>query len=382
MQHTILVIDDELQLLDSIQELLELEGYRVYTASNGQEGLLQAIERTPDLILCDIRMPKLDGYQTLKAIRETSSIRHVPFLFLTAKTEHKDYRKAMSLGADDYLTKPFTAEELFEAVRVRLVRREALKEDFRQKLNRVQAQISRTTMHELNTPMNGILGGLDLLIQAWDSFERQEVFEMLQAIKVSSERLHRTLTNQLFYHVLQQVQQDAEHRASFCVGQCEQPHELVGQVFEQAAQIYGRPGDLFLELTPLLDLAMARPNVQKVLEEIADNAFKFSQPGDEVRVNSHYTDRHLVLTIQDQGRGMTPAQVQQIAPYRQFERQRYEQQGSGLGLYLVKTLLTYHQGALQLRPRSPRGLEVALQFPVLSPASPQPAKHLRQATHS
>jgi CheY-like chemotaxis protein len=116
----ILVIEDNLDIRENIAELLELSGYQTYQAENGKIGARMAIELLPDLILCDIMMPELDGYGVLHILSKHKETLHIPFIFLTAKAEKVDFRKGMTLGADDYITKPFEETDLLQAIENRL----------------------------------------------------------------------------------------------------------------------------------------------------------------------------------------------------------------------------------------------------------------------
>ncbi|MEI9947956.1 MAG: sigma-54 dependent transcriptional regulator [Pseudomonadota bacterium] len=117
-----LVVEDDPVIRANVLELLTEEGYEVISAQDGADGLALAKGRIPDLVVCDITLPKLDGYAVLRAIREDPAIASTPFIFLTAKAERTDMRTGMSLGADDYLSKPFTARELLDAVQMRMHR--------------------------------------------------------------------------------------------------------------------------------------------------------------------------------------------------------------------------------------------------------------------
>ena len=127
---TILLIEDNAFIRENTAELLELAGYAVRTAENGQLGVELALAAPPDLVVCDIMMPVLDGYGVLRRFNETPALGGIPFIFLTAKTERLDRRQGMELGADDYLTKPFDSDELLSAVAGRLRRFEHLKPDY------------------------------------------------------------------------------------------------------------------------------------------------------------------------------------------------------------------------------------------------------------
>lgn len=121
----ILLIEDQPQMRRNIATILEMEGYEVHLAENGARGLATANKIQPDLILCDVMMPELDGYGVLHALRENKETATIPFVFLTAKGEKTDLRAGMNLGADDYLTKPVSREELLVALKARLERQRA-----------------------------------------------------------------------------------------------------------------------------------------------------------------------------------------------------------------------------------------------------------------
>jgi CheY-like chemotaxis protein len=120
MKNKILIIEDNRDVRENLSELLVLAGYETMTASNGKEGVAAAGDNIPDLILCDIMMPEMDGYTVLRILSKNQLLSSVPFIFLTAKTELTDVRRGMTLGADDYITKPFDDVELLDTIAVRL----------------------------------------------------------------------------------------------------------------------------------------------------------------------------------------------------------------------------------------------------------------------
>jgi CRP-like cAMP-binding protein/CheY-like chemotaxis protein len=127
---TILVIDDHNQIRENIVEILSLAGYNAFGAEHGKQGVEKAIKEKPDLIICDIMMPELDGYGVLHLLKKNPDTEHIPFIFLTAKAERKDFRKGMEMGADDYISKPFDDIELLNAIEVRLKKVEIMKTQF------------------------------------------------------------------------------------------------------------------------------------------------------------------------------------------------------------------------------------------------------------
>jgi CRP/FNR family transcriptional regulator, cyclic AMP receptor protein len=134
----ILLIEDNDDIRNNTAEILELSNYQVLLAENGKTGVELAIKHHPDLIICDIMMPVLDGFGVLHAVHKNDEVKNTPFIFLTAKTDRQDIRKGMELGADDYITKPFSGTELLNAVDSRLKKYDLLKEDFSTDLEGLQ----------------------------------------------------------------------------------------------------------------------------------------------------------------------------------------------------------------------------------------------------
>ncbi|MDU8885696.1 response regulator [Yeosuana sp. MJ-SS3] len=131
----VLLIEDDTALRENIAELLELFNYNVITASNGKIGVSLAIKHLPDIIVCDIMMPELDGYSVLEALSKNENTRFIPLIFLSAKTERHDIRKGMDLGADDYITKPFEEDELISAIESRLAKAAILKDEINKSID-------------------------------------------------------------------------------------------------------------------------------------------------------------------------------------------------------------------------------------------------------
>lgn len=134
----ILLIEDNTEIRENIAEILELAGYSVATAENGKAGIESALAQKPDVIICDVMMPVLDGYGVLHLVQKNKDLTGIPFIFLTAKAERSDFRKGMEMGADDYITKPFNDIEILNAVESRIKKIELLKKEFESGSNRVE----------------------------------------------------------------------------------------------------------------------------------------------------------------------------------------------------------------------------------------------------
>jgi len=136
--HKILLIEDNTEVRENTAEILELANYQVITAENGKKGVEKALQEKPDLIICDIMMPVLDGYGVLHLINKNEELKHLPFIFLTSKAERGDFRRGMEMGADDYITKPFTDIELLNSIESRLKKVDLLKKNYTGDINGVQ----------------------------------------------------------------------------------------------------------------------------------------------------------------------------------------------------------------------------------------------------
>ncbi|MFP4368923.1 MAG: response regulator, partial [Candidatus Kapaibacterium sp.] len=201
----VLVIEDEKNVLENISEILEIENYKVLKAENGRSGIEAAKAYKPDIIICDIMMPELSGYDVLLQLRKDPETFYIPFIFLSAKAEKQDQRAGMNLGADDYLTKPYKNKELLEAVETRLIKEKINKSHAEKKLNKLRENLALSLPHELRTPLNGILGFSQLLKMDFREMDPDEAEIMIDNIYDSGLRLNRLIVNYLLYANLLEI---------------------------------------------------------------------------------------------------------------------------------------------------------------------------------
>lgn len=343
----ILVIEDEKAIRENILELLETQDFEAIGAENGRIGVKIATEQVPDLILCDVMMPELDGYEVLEALRADPLTVTIPFIFLTAKADKSDTRKGMELGADDYLTKPCRAVELLRAVESRLEKQAAAERQAQKKLDELRGNITHALPHELRTPLNGIIGLSNLLLEELDSLEPSESRQMIEQIQISGDRLYRLIQNFLLYAELELIATNPERIKALRSCQVSTVKELIATQALQQARAADREADLRLELQDSSVLIEAN-RLKKLLEELIDNAFKFSAPGTPVTITSQVTQNNFILSVSNQGRGMSAEQIAEIGAYMQFERKLYEQQGSGLGLSISQSIAEIYGGNLKI----------------------------------
>jgi DNA-binding response OmpR family regulator len=359
----ILVIEDEPAILENVVETLQLEGFEVRGAANGKVGVETAREYHPDLIICDIMMPELNGYGVLLALRSQPATEHIPFMFLTAKAEREDMRKGMELGADDYLMKPFTTTELLAAVEARLQRHTVIKKGVEQKLENLRQNITLALPHELRTPLTSIIGYSEMLLMDFDAMAAEQALSMVDTIYKSGMRLWRVAENYLAYAQLELLATDPGRQEAARAGQSVYAMEIIPYAVAKKAEQYTRDEDMRVDVSDV-SIAISSESLGKIVDELVDNAIKFSQPGKPVSVVGRESDAHYLLTVSDFGRGMTPEQVESVGAYMQFERALHEQQGLGLGLVIAQRLTELYNGKLDIQSAVDQGTTVSVRLPL------------------
>jgi two-component system, sensor histidine kinase and response regulator len=358
----ILVIEDEDSIREAIQTILQTEGFDVRSAANGREGIQLAYQYLPDLILCDVMMAEVDGYQVLETLRQAPSTVSVPFIFLTARGEKTDFRQGMELGADDYLVKPCSVDELLNTINTRLNKQIAIQQQSEQKLEQLRHSIALSLPHEFRTPLNTVLGLSDVLVSEYETIERTEILEIATGIYSAADRLHHLVQNFLLYAELEVAARDPERIQFLRNCQTYTAKSLLVDVATQVARRANRESDLHLEVDEST-IRISDVYLKKVVEELVKNAFSFSTDGTPVFVSGAVRSRSFVLQVRDQGRGMTPEQILSFGAYMQFERKFYEQQGSGLGLTIAKRLTDLHGGEFSIQSDLQQGTLVQVTLP-------------------
>jgi signal transduction histidine kinase len=291
-------------------------------------------------------MPELDGYGVLLRLHEEPQATAIPFVFLTARTSRADMRRGMNLGADDYLTKPFTPQELLEMVSTRLEIKEARERDYESRLETLRASVSYSLPHELRTPLTGILGYSSMLLDDYADIKESEALDMLSGIYRSGMRLYGLVEDYLLFAQLEMLATDEDKLAVLRAVPPIETRSLIQTVAMECAD--GRESDLRLSVVDE-KVPIMQDDLKKIVMELVENAFKFSAEGAAVTVSSSKAGDRFQFVVTNQGRGMTPEQINSIGAYMQFDRRLYEQQGSGLGLVIVKRLAGVYRGDLTVQ---------------------------------
>jgi two-component system, sensor histidine kinase and response regulator len=363
----ILVIEDDANIQEDIQHFLNFEGFCRIMARNGREGLQLAKVELPDLILCDVSMPELNGFEVLTALRQDQKTATIPLIFMTGKADRTNLRLGMELGADDYLTKPFTPVELLRAVATQLQKRSTIAQQSQTKLDSLNNSITLVLPYEFQSPIETIISSSKTLIENNQKSGDMESLNRLKTIQSCGENLHRLTQNLLLYTQLEFILKSSEQRASFRGHQiCEDAEATVAEVALQKAEQVDRLADLHLKFQPTR-VAIPEADLQKIAEEVIDNAFKFSKPGSSIKIVGTAKNGRYILQIINQGIGMTVEQIGQALTSPQFTNKIYGQPGLRFGLLIAKRLTDLYDGELMLQSTPGKQMIVQISLPIAKP---------------
>ncbi len=370
-QH-ILVVEDHEPLLAAIRGILEGEGYTASTATDGMQALEMMEKISPDLIVADIMMPRMDGYSFYKAIRSRPDWIPIPFIFLTAKAEKEDVLKGKDMGAEDYLTKPFDPQELVVAVRSKLKRAQDIQKASEAKFDELKQQIVNVLGHELRTPLTYVRGYTELALEEVPSLNTPEdLHDFLTGIKRGADRLNQLVEDLLFLIRLDTGRAAEEHR--MLVSTHHALHEILESVVRQHENMAKAQG-VKLETEIEEDLPPVRisePFFVDAVGRLIDNGIKFSRnEGQTVTVSGRHVGDWVEIDVIDEGVGIPEEGLAQIFKrFEQIGRDQMEQQGAGLGLAIAQELIRLHNGEITVESELGAGSTFTIQLPVTEGAS-------------
>ncbi|MBD1998539.1 response regulator [Leptolyngbya sp. FACHB-541] len=365
---TILVIEDEVSLREEISELLELEGFQITSAENGLAGLQMAKELLPDLIVCDVMMPELDGHGVLSQLRQEPATALIPFIFLTARNTVEDFRQGMKLGADDYIVKPFKRTDLLDAIATRLTKQNLIVQ-LQQKIatlnqsNLEKDDFLNTASHELRNPATNILMAIQMLKKAPTKERLQRYLEVLQAESNRELELIDDLLD------LQRLETDS-HPANVETIKLQDWVPAVAEPFQVRTQ--ARQQTLQINVPPYLPtVTVDSANLKRMLAELLNNACKYTAPSGKIALEVYRAPQAsatlnsslIMLVISNE------ADIPDIALPRLFDKfyrvpnaDRWQQGGSGLGLTLVKKIVERLDGNIEVTSEA-GWAQFTVQFP-------------------
>jgi signal transduction histidine kinase len=359
------VVEDDPAVLEGVRGLLELADYHVATAGHGLEALALLETFAPHLIVSDIMMPRMDGYELYAAVRARPEWAEIPFIFLTARAEKRDVYRGKELGVDDYIVKPFDESDLLIAIRNKLTRRAQLDQARQRQIADLKHAIISTLNHEFRTPLTHIASYLELLRETAPQDRSEEFSRFLQMIEAGTLRLQRLVEDFILLAEIRtgEAQQIFEQR---CTVLAELP-SLLATVVEQSRPAASAKGvGLELRLSPELPAVRAdREYLSDAVRRLVENGIKFSPPAaGPVCLETEVRPGWVLIRVIDHGRGIPPSELERIFDlFYQSDRARHEQQGIGAGLTIASEIARMHGGTLSAKSTVGAGSTFTITLP-------------------
>jgi signal transduction histidine kinase len=380
----ILVVEDDINLLEGIRTVLELEGYRVLTAENGEHalGVLRNATQLPELVVSDIMMPHMDGIQLLEEIRKMPGWLAIPFIFLTARSEKGDIQRGKQLGVDDYLIKPFDADDLLIAVESRLNRHRALNAAHQGEMEELKRRILTILNHEFRTPLTFVVAYADMLNnQQTTNLSNDELLTFLKGVNIGAVRLRRLIEN--FIHLVEMETGDAQE--TFKVRRAPVSRNNLESVLKNAHSAVFQTGvkhTCKIEIAKNIPVFVADAEyLRMAMIQLLDNAVKFSPEDKPIVMGAKAEKDELHLWVRDSGRGIPASEQAQIWDlFYQINRAFHEDQGTGSGLAIVKGIAELHGGRVKCESEPDAGSTFSMIFPITAPPSQPPEKKPSKAS--
>lgn len=338
---SILVVEDDSEIRDNLEQLLNGEGFNVYSAKNGIEGYKIALENLPDLIISDIKMPEMDGIELAQKIQNNEMTFSIPFIFISAKIELKNIREGMRLGADDYIPKPFQIEDVLNSVNARL-RKSDLRQNF---INNFSEFMTKKIPHEFRTPLVGILGMSDMILQDFNLLSVQEIKEMVYDIKKSGEELHSMVEKFVKYAEL--FDEENYHKKNYLVDSSYQINPLkLTSILKYNTKEFKRKEDLIVNFESA-NLKILGKFFETAITELLENSLKFSSKNKKINVSGNKNGNNYLTKIIDEGDDFTSLELDKLGFIGKYSLEKNFRGGLGLGLFLVKNIVQLFQGDIK-----------------------------------
>lgn len=340
----VLIIEDDGAVRENLKELLMAADYNAITAINGLDGLEKIHLMKPDLILCDINMPEMDGFEMIEILRKTPETFSIPFLFLTALNDNKLQRKGMTLGADDYITKPYDSADLLSAIATKLQKHEAIKQSFNATTSNLEKKQSDIIPFEILTPLNNIKGFSHVLINGCDEMDKVERNYILNIINHSSDRLIKLIEN---YSILMKLDNTLDLVAS----KDNEPSNIKKLIIQKQSYLQEYYDSKDIASIMNVDdcfFYFSQLHLEKIVFETLENAFRHSLDNRTIYIEGKTTDDSYLFKIEYYAKGLSLRFIENIESFSFSNVAEFEQQSYGLGLALVKKLTDIYNGTFEI----------------------------------
>ncbi len=367
----ILIVDDVPRNLQVLSNILNNEGYRISFASNGKQALKVVENVKPDLILLDIMMPEMTGFEVCEILKKDENSKNIPVIFLSGMSETEDVIKGLQVGAVDYLTKPFNALELVTRVNTHLSLKLATDKiiEFNKRLEETSEELKNTLAtkdkffsiiaHDLRGPFSGFLGLSELLSTEYAQLEPGEIARVAKTMHKAANSLFEFLENLLNWSRAQMGRMEYNPQYLKIADVVSLNFELITTAAnEKEISLYNEVSE---EINAYADSNM----LSTVLRNLVSNAVKFSNPGDNITVSAIEEDNIIHVTVEDTGIGMTEEVTQKLfkLDVKHSTPGTKKESGTGLGLILCKELVEKQCGIITVESEPGKGTKFSFTLP-------------------
>jgi two-component system, sensor histidine kinase and response regulator len=362
----ILVIEDEFDIRDEVMNWLQFEGYEVVGAANGKIGLDAIYTEQPDLVICDINMPDMDGHQVLIELRSDVTFAQLPFVFLTAATDRTSMRKGMNLGADDYLTKPFSHADIIDTVSARLSKVQQIQSqidrlsnaiDVLQEQRLLKSQLVGMFSHDFRNPLASIRSSSSILQSYSDRMTPEQQRTHFGRIDGAVHLLLQMLDEMLMVAEIENGQITLHPQVihlSRMIERLIDDFRLIDS--EQHQLVFSSNLPETVEIDPKL--------VQHIITNLISNAIKYSPEGSVISIEAYIAEERIVTSVQDAGIGVAESDLSYVfEPFFRAENARHIK-GNGLGLALAKRASDACGGTIEVTSTPGVGSCFTLRLPI------------------
>ncbi len=354
----ILIVDDIPTNIQVLGSVLRKAGYEVAFTDNGQDAINKAKSNHYDLILLDIMMPNMDGFEACRILKKNPESKDIPIIFLTAKTDSESLIKGFDLGAVDYLTKPFKAAELLARVKTHIALKYTTEELV--KSNAMKDKLFSIIAHDLRGPVGNFGAALAVLIENLDTFDKETLSEILSDLKNSASRSYELLQNLLKWARSQNNTIEFAP-ANQNLNQIIQENVELLQSSAAQKQITIK-SEIHNEIFVFADINM----LKTILRNLLSNAIKFSFPQGEVIINVTKSDNFAEIAIEDFGIGIKKENIEKLMTSHEYFSTygTANEKGTGLGLNLCKDFVERNGGKINIESEEGKGTKIYFTLPL------------------
>lgn len=368
----ILLVDDTPANLAILRETLAPEGYNLAFAANGEKALEIASHIRPDLILLDIMMPGMDGFETCRRLKSNEATRNIPIIFISAKNEPEDIVEGFHVGGIDYIVKPFRREEVLARVRTHLqlqilaLQRENLIADLEEKnqklreLNDLKNKFLGMAAHDLRNPITAISGYSGLLLTDKKSFSEEKHDEFIGIINKTSQQMSSLVNDMLDISVIESGKLELHLQR----GQ-------LGKLIEERIGLIGFTAgkkniQIHKTIAPIPEILFDANRIGQVLDNLISNALKFSPPGSTVHVSLERKGDKACVSVKDEGAGIPLDEQSKL--FQGFQKTSVRptsgEKSTGLGLAIAKKMVEAHHGTIGVSSKVGSGSIFSFELPI------------------